>query len=622
MPSLYIGRRRAIVATAKGCGSCSEGCSKGAGPEPAAGLPLVPAGASPEENPAAAIYLPSGLAHSGAMPDSAPRRRSDSYHRQLDLIAEMSHEFATSRDLRGTFQRGLKRVADFIEAEAASLFLVDEATGELVCEACVGPVDIIGLRLLPGQGVVGRVVEQNVATIVKDARTDPHFGALIDAKTGFVTRSILCAPLSVRGQRLGAIELINKADGGLFHPGDRQLLRALGASAALAVVNARLNKAMVDQERMARELELAAEIQRAMLPPRMPDDFPVHGINHPAHEVSGDFFDFLKLPDGRIAFAIGDVSGKGFNASLLMTKTCSLFRCLAKSEGRPGRLLSMINAELCETASAGGMFVTMAAGVFDPLSGSVLLANAGHEPPLLHREGTFTAFSAEVPPLGIAVDLVPPDMPETWISLAGGCLYLFTDGLTEARCQDMMLGAQGVRRLLTEMAGLPAKNRLVAVVDRLAPPGSSPRDDLTLLMVEDRRDKPLLAVRLDATPDCLCDLRRRVEAAAAAGGCPGETAADVVLAVDEACQNIIRHGYCGKGEVVLEIRKNASGLLEVQLIDFAPPVDLAKIRPRCLDDIRPGGLGTHFMRAVMDEVVFLPPPAGAGNFLKMTKAIR
>ncbi|PKU23979.1 ATP-binding SpoIIE family protein phosphatase [Telmatospirillum siberiense] len=556
------------------------------------------------------------------MSDSAPRRRSDSYHRQLDLIAEMSHEFATTRDLHGTFQRGLKRVADFIEAEAASLFLVDDSSGELVCQACVGPVDIIGLRLAPGQGVVGRVVEQNVATIVKDARADPHFGALVDAKTGFVTRSILCAPLSVRGQRLGAIELINKTDGGLFHPGDRQLLRALGASAALAVVNARLNKAMVDQERMARELELAAGIQRAMLPPEMPDDFPIHGINHPAHEVSGDFFDVLKLADGRIAFAIGDVSGKGFNASLLMTKTCSLFRCLAKSERRPGRLLSVINAELCETASAGGMFVTMAAGVFDPVSGSVLLANAGHEPPLLLQDGIFTSFAAAVPPLGIAVDMVPPDMTETWIGLAGGCLYLFTDGLTEARCQDALLGAEGVRRLLSEAAGLPPRERLAAVVDRLAPPGSSPRDDLTLLMVEDRRERPCLAVRFEATPECLCDLRHRVAAAVRSAGCGPEAAADIVLAVDEACQNIIRHGYGGKGEVVLEIRKNAAGVLEVQLIDFAPAVDLAKIKSRCLDDIRPGGLGTHFIRAVMDNVAFLPPPVGAGNFLKMTKAIR
>jgi sigma-B regulation protein RsbU (phosphoserine phosphatase) len=555
------------------------------------------------------------------MSDTTERGRSESYHRQLDLIAEMSHEFATSRDLRGTFQRGLKRVADFVDAEAASLFLIDEKTGELVCHACVGPVDIIGLRLAPGKGLVGRAVEQNVVTIVKDAREDPFFAGLVDAQTGFTTRTVICAPLSVRDQRLGAIELINKTSGGQFNPGDRQLLRALGASAALAIINARLTKAMVEQERVRRELELAAEIQRGMLPGRMPDDFPVKGVNHPAHEVSGDFFDSLRLADGRIAFAIGDVAGKGINASLLMAKTSSLFRCLAKTLRRPGRLLAAINEELCETGTTGGMFVTMAAGLFDPDTGSVLLANAGHEPPLLYRDGDFTAFPADAPPLGIASRLVLPTMPETWIDLAGGCLYLFTDGLTETRCQDTMLGGQGVRRLLAETAGLPANERLLTIIDRLAPPGTSPRDDLTLLVVEDRRPKPLLAKRFEVCPECLCGLRRQVEIAALAAGCGAAAAADVVLAVDEACQNIIRHAYGGTGEVAIEIRKSEAGRLEVQLIDFAPPVTLDKIKPRPLEELRPGGLGTHFIRSVMDEVAFLPPPDGVGNLLKLSKVI-
>ncbi len=555
------------------------------------------------------------------MPEPSPRRRSNSYHRQLDLIAEMSHDFATAGNLGETLQRGLQKVAAFVGAEAASLFLVDETTGELVCEACVGPVDISGLRLPPGQGIVGRVVDQNKATIVNDAHSDPHFAALIDAKTGFSTRSILCAPLSVRDERLGAVELINKAGRGLFHPGDRQLLRALGVSAALAISNARLTRAMVDQERVRHELQLAAEIQRGMLPGRMPDGFPVVGINRPAHEVSGDFFDIVELPGGRIAFAIGDVAGKGINAALLMARTSSIFHCLAKSHRRPAALLATINQELCETDGRRGMFVTMAAGVLDRATGSVLLANAGHEPPLLYRDGDFTAFPAGAPPLGIAASLVPPTMPEQWIELGGGALYLFTDGLTESRSEDAMLGAQGMRRLIGETAALSALPRLQAIIDRLTPPGAALRDDLTLLVVEDGRPKPLLAARFEVCPECLCDMRHRVEAAARAAGCAGGSAADVVLAVDEACQNVIRHGYRGKGEVILEMRRDQAGRLEIQLIDFAPPVDPARVKSRPLDQLRPGGLGSHFIRSVMDEVLFLPPPEGAGNFLKMVKGM-
>ncbi len=555
------------------------------------------------------------------MPEIAARRHSNTYHRQIDLIAEMSQEFATSRDLGEALQRGLKRVAAFVEAEAASLFLIDEQSGELVCRACVGPVDIKGLRLAAGHGVVGRVVRQNAVAVLKDARHDPDFGALVDRHSGLTTRSILCAPLSVRDQRLGAIELINKAGNGVFRPGDRQLLRALGASAALAICNARLTKAMVDQERVRRELELAADIQRSMLPGRMPESFPVAGLNRPAHEVSGDFFDILRLPDGRIAFAVGDVSGKGINASLLMVKATSLFRCLVKTHRQPGRLLGAINRELCEAAAPGGMFVTMAAGLLDPRIGSVVLANAGHEPSILHRDGTFTAFAADAPPLGIAGELVSEAMPERRVDLAGGALYLFTDGLTETRRGEAMVGADGVCELISRFAGLPCERRLHTIIDELAPAGSSLRDDLTLLVAEDRRSKPLLAEHFEVCPERLSEMRHKVDAAARTAGCAAELAKDVVLAVDEACQNIFRHAYRGKGEVVLELRRDGERV-EVGLVDFAPPSDISRIRPRPLGELRPGGLGTHFIRSVMDEVSYSPLPDGAGNLLIMRKVIR
>ncbi len=115
----------------------------------------------------------------------------------------------------------------------------------------------------------------------------------------------------------------------------------------------------------------------------------------------GTFTTSSTLDDGRIYFSLGDVSGKGMDAALLMSKTASLFRCLGKTLHEPHVLLATINRELCETA-IHGMFVTMACGLFDPASGEVQLANAGHEPPLLHaRDGSFTATPASAPPLGI-----------------------------------------------------------------------------------------------------------------------------------------------------------------------------------------------------------------------------
>ncbi|MGE5545845.1 MAG: PP2C family protein-serine/threonine phosphatase [Solirubrobacterales bacterium] len=404
----------------------------------------------------------------------------------LDLIVEMTSEFVRSRDIEETLRLALERIATRLEAEAASLFLMDEA-GDLVCRACWGPADVTGLKLPPGHGIVWRTVERNACQLVKDTAQDPDFTDRVDERTGFTTRSILCAPLAVHDERLGAIELFNKTGGGSFDTGDRKLLQTLAASAALAMINARMAAAMAEQEAFRRELMLAADIQRAMLPPRRPADFPIHGVNLAARVVSGDFFDVVELGDGRLAFAIGDVSGKGMNAALLMAKTASLFRCLAKRVDGPGALLAAIDAELAET-NMTGMFVTMVAGVLDPASGRVVLANAGHEPALVAHGDRFERVDEGLPPLGVLPELFCLGCPESVIELDGAALYLFTDGLTEAKGDDgRMLGSEGVEALLARHAGLPLPERLEAVLADVAKDGLALKDDLTMLVVEDQR---------------------------------------------------------------------------------------------------------------------------------------
>ena len=131
-----------------------------------------------------------------------------------------------------------------------------------------------------------------------------------------------------------------------------------------------------------------------------------------------------------------------------------------------------------------------------------------------------------------------------------------------------------------------------------------------------------LAMRFPARADRLKGVRARVLEAAHGCGCGDGAARDAVLAVDEACQNIIRHAYRGEsdGEIVLEIWREGTEMV-IQLRDFAQTVAPETIRPRDLDDVRPGGLGTHLMREVMDRVDFLPPPARRGNLLRMVKRI-
>ena len=210
---------------------------------------------------------------------------------QLALLAEVVQSFASSLDVDETLHNAIEKFIQYLSAEAASIFLLSEDKSELVCRACAGPVDITGLRLPATAGIVGKTVMTRSSQFVRDVRLDPAFAQNVDKDTGFETRSILCAPLMVQENCIGALELINKKiDDGLFDKRDENILVALASTAALAIHNARMANRLIIQERMQKELELAREIQEGLLPAKPMEDYPVQGMNIPAREVSGDFF--------------------------------------------------------------------------------------------------------------------------------------------------------------------------------------------------------------------------------------------------------------------------------------------------------------------------------------------
>ncbi|MBT4888703.1 MAG: SpoIIE family protein phosphatase [Rhodospirillales bacterium] len=565
----------------------------------------------------------------------------------LTLLADMGQTFAATQDIEASLQYAVEHIAKYVGAEAGSLFMLDDDETHLYCHACYGDVDIVGVEIGADQGIVGHCV-QNIATeIVRDVTNDTRFHQGVDDESGFVTRSILCAPLSVKGNCIGAIELINKSSGdGLFDTSDLTLLSTLASSAALAIVNARMAEKLVEQERVARELELAAEIQRSLLPSGN-EGLPVWGSNIPARTVSGDFFDYFELEDGRIVFNLGDVSGKGMNAALLMAKTSSLFRCLSKTIEHPGRLLGRINTEICET-STRGMFVTMVGGIFDPTTGRLRIANAGHEPPLVRDvQGNYRAIAAEAPPLGIVDDFSWENgFPVTTIDLDGGAFYLFTDGVTEGYVEDgVELGVDGVQKIIDESSTESINLQLERIVASVFGSGIALRDDLTVLgIADDLLKRPVsedndptvgekavgdashrqqfASLTTNSSPERLRMIRSMVTDGAKSLGFSNEVIQDLILAVDEACQNVIRYAYGGKHDGTMEIVLfSDEDNLIIEVRDQAPHVDPATIKPRDLDDVRPGGLGTHLMNQVMNSVEYLPLSEEGGNILRMIKII-
>ena len=402
---------------------------------------------------------------------------------QLALLADISQCFASSLNIEETLKNAIEQFVHYMDAEAASIFLLQDDHKVLVCHECVGPVDICGLRLQANQGIVGKAVMSKTCRMVRDVTEDEDFSKTVDMGTGFQTRSILCAPLLVRGECIGALELINKRGGdGLFDEEDRHIVMALASASALAIHNARMATEVAEQERIRRELDLARELQLDLLPDEEGTLLPIQGKNVPALEVSGDFYDFFKRPDGRIYFNLADVSGKGMNSALLMAKVSSLLHHLAKTVDEPGKLLTLVNEEVCETVSHG-MFVTIVTGFIDSDKNQITLANAGHQPPLYHHpDGQFQEIPALAPPLGI---MPGTEFPESVIKLDGGCLYLFTDGVTEASDErGNKLNVSGLIELIRNSATIEPGKRLEELVATVRNLEHSQHDDITMMMIE------------------------------------------------------------------------------------------------------------------------------------------
>jgi sigma-B regulation protein RsbU (phosphoserine phosphatase) len=551
-------------------------------------------------------------------PESDPARMNR--RRALIFLADLSQSLAVSLDLKQTLKPALARIMDFMQAEAASLFLLDAATNLLECKICAGPVNIVGLKLAVGQGVVGRVIAENAPQRIDDARADARVNMRVDAETGFVTRAILCVPLATAQGPIGALEIINRRDGGVFSEDDAELLRLIAAPMALAINNARLAQEVAEQQRIRREMTLARSIQRSLLPKRRRGRFPLIGVNLPAHEISGDFYDYFDLPDGRLAFFIGDISGKGLDAAFLMVRVASLLRWIGRDAPAPAAWLREVNAELCRTLQ-NGRFVCAVAGIYDHAARRVIIANAGFPPALLDDGARFEELPADGPPLGI---LAEAEYGERTIDLARSALYLFSDGATDVRENARArLGVEGLCGLIRRYAQLAPESRLRALIGELK--RRRLVDDTTLLLLQEPRGseaRGLLALSFPADP---CEMRRvraQLRTALDAEDVPPELRDRLVLVVDEACTNIMRHAYCGaaSGTIALRVTRERD-VLGFELRDEAPCVDASQIKPRDLSECRAGGLGVAFIDATMDAWHIEGIPGGRGNRLIMSKCI-
>lgn len=422
-------------------------------------------------------------------------QQTDDYGALLALAGEISRE----ENLDGLLRKILDKSLPWMRVDACSIFLPDEATGELVIHSATNTggslpdaTRLSEIRVPAGKGIVGAAMRDKQLIRVDDALNDPRVYRAADEKTGWTTRALLAAPLLDGDECRGVIEFLNPVGRPAFTADDEKLVEYFAGLVAAALGRVRSQEAAIERAALQRDLDLAREMQTGLLPRQFPGAAESPGLEvfarlDPAKEVSGDLYDFFFVSPGRLCFVVGDVSGKGVAAGLFMAVTRTLVRALARPGMGPAEMLAQVNNELCRDNEAC-LFVTMILGIADVESGRIVCGLAAHNQPAVVR----ASGQVDLGPVGgIPMGLQEGGVFGEWsVELEpGDALVVYTDGVTEAMDPaSRMFGAEALRRVLAAAAGRSAGEIVSEVSSAVLAhaAGADPSDDITILTLRRR----------------------------------------------------------------------------------------------------------------------------------------
>ncbi len=431
----------------------------------------------------------------------------------IDFLHRSADDIGSGANREKIYKRTVRATALSCGAMSACVY-EKTADGKLVAKACEGlfppQTKKIGKRkngelrakyiedalmaetIEPNEGILGEVAASGRGVLIKDALKDPRIIKHDDESLKI--RSFMAVPLIFRGQLSGVLAVANPISGRAFTDTEFSLAKSLGEQCALALQNAEAVSALLMRNKLEFDLRLASSIQRYLLPENLPQteslEFAVKYL--PQQLIGGDFYDFFKLPHGKIGVVIGDVSGKGIPAAILMALCQTKLRYIAMSGKSPAQTLCLLNSEMVH-AMRSDMFITIIYLVIDPKSGEARFARAGHEPPLLARADSDEA-AQPLKSSGMALGMVSEELFDEVMEDAsfkmnsGDVLVLYTDGLTEAANPEG--GEFTAKKLAQTISTLRSRNandlndEIIKSVEAFMGPGNKYGDDLTLLTVK------------------------------------------------------------------------------------------------------------------------------------------
>ncbi len=522
------------------------------------------------------------------------RATAEAATERLQIMHSIAAAALGAEGLEELLRELLDRILEALDVDRAAAVLTDEAR-PIVARAARGVETTVEREAQAAiDGVVERVAHERGPLIVADVA-----GAELDASAlGPAISSLLAVPLYDGGNVVGSIQVgtLTRRD---FDPETTGLLRLAADRAGLAISRTRL---------FERERRIAHELQRSLLPKRLPD---VAGVGLGARyepgengtAVGGDWYDAVALPSGRIAIAIGDVVGRGIEAASTMGQMRSALRAILMQADDTGTMADRLNRFTLTLGSDEAIMTTVVLGILEPGTGTLHFTNAGHPPPLIMGTDGRAQFVTEPPspPMGV---LTTPRYTQHERKLQpGSTLVLYTDGLIEDPAEVLDIGLERLR-VAVEATGVEAgaDDTCERLLEQLTS-AATQSDDVTLLVVRlSETLGPTVALEVSNESGGLYAMRQTLRRWLVERGADEDETEDVIMACNEACENAVEHGYAFGHDLFDVEFGDADGDLSVCVRDRG-----SWREPRATPD---RGRGLPLMRKLMDEVDVQPRPGG------------
>ena len=538
---------------------------------------------------------------------SAPAHQRGLSARDMEAILGVTSKLAAPFDLRTMLSEVVSAAKQVLQADGGSVWLYDAATDELILEVATG---IEPLRVPAGTGIVGACARDRRLINVPDCYADPRFNPEVDRRSGYRTRCMLTLPLvDHKDVLVGVMQVLNKADGS-FDGDDETLAIALAAQCAVALQRVRMTEALIEGEKMRQELEMARVVQMSTLPSRMPEvaGYDAFGMCRPAGLTGGDTFDLAAIDQGLLV-VLGDATGHGIAPALSVTQMQAMLRVAFRLGASLETAFTQVNNQLADTLPED-RFITAFIGLLDAQNHRLRFLSGG-QGPILHFQAAAgscarhkpTSFPLAAMPLttlrpAVTLDIQPGDV-----------LVLLSDGIYEyANAAGEQFGEERVREVVAaHHAGSAAAlgEALLEAVGAFA--GGAPQeDDITIVLVR-RMPGAGAARRFPRTIEALPEIFAFTAGFVAGHGVDRKILDTVDFVVEELFTNMVKYGAAadpGTG-VRIELRAVAGGV-EATLVDsgvepFDPTLAPDARVDAPLEERRPGGLGIHLSRRLVDS---------------------